>query len=1140
MTNTPSSEVKVLIRNEYGEPPPITPEEQHWINKVHDEIMCDDKTTCYKPKIATLVFDNKTRPINFHDNEIYSEPFNWRNCSTNEYEDPPMAYQTPSEFNNNTTNDPYYDDEELIHGEIATGKEMEKESTFDDPVLNVLKTTILGTKKWIPRLPHLNEENAFDVKFEDQVNTLYQPTSRKRRQACMRRMHSKQKEINQIIQHGNGLYRGEIKMQKDSGANRSVTSYKNLLLNLEQIAPYPMGGVKENETAIYCTAKGYLPWHNDDGELFLVRCYYCKDVEGTILSPTNLTEQYEEQFYGWNFTANLDNGIGQLSLLSRDGVNHSHFTSYKENNLWYHYFEKPSCTTTSGINQAGQAIIKKLTDGAAYELWHNRLGHPGNSVMDRIHTAVRGIPKLRRNQFYSCNACMASKFKKSHIGKTKSYVKDGGDINNDDSIGIGQHLHMDFGFVRGSEWSKKDNDGKLVTSIDNFRSYLLVINKASRYIWIFLTKTKSPLIKQVEGLLAKFRNQYNYCTVTTDLGKELGTSNKFREAIANGGYTLKTTGAHSSAQNGLAEKPNQDLARMMRSLLFGAGLSSKYWSYALRHAVSYLKNRLPHASLKWITPYTKVNGHPPDLSRLRTFGSRVSIHNGNKRKAKLDDISSVGTFMTYKGTDKIICIRDRKTNKERVATHAEFDEAFMAETKHSIPPMAVALQQAGYRHIPSSDNNNDVSPSTIPKLKIKLLSHDATMPQRATTDAAGLDMYSSQPITIAPNTQQLIQTGIAMEIPKGQYGQLQIRSSLAFKHSIELKAGLIDSDYRGEIKILLYNNGPNDFSIQKGDRIAQMVINVCPQFELENSDELEDTERGIGGFGSTGKSDELEDTKRSNSEFESANKSTTPATISVLDANKYQDDYPTPTCNICLSSDPYNDIIPIKINNKGKHPTLGLILEESTDWKNRIIIKDCAKATPAARIHRWQGRMRNNTLLQIDSTKIRSIDDAEKYFAESNDTEFTLHVGQMEKHGIHHDEGIPMIYFDQLAMIGRHLSNIKYDKHDNDVINPPRQVKANVMIKMLEAYWTEGTIHAAKAQIPKAILPKNRQRGLKLTRNKLKKQENWNKWQESEFKQLDQYRDQDTFGMPCELPIGGNVLDLLWTYNIKDDGRLKA
>ena len=78
-------------------------------------------------------------------------------------------------------------------------------------------------------------------------------------------------------------------MQKDSGANRSVTSHKDLLLQCEEITPYPMGGVKEG-VAIYCIAKGYLPWHNDGGELFLVRCYYCKDVDGTILLPTDFTE----------------------------------------------------------------------------------------------------------------------------------------------------------------------------------------------------------------------------------------------------------------------------------------------------------------------------------------------------------------------------------------------------------------------------------------------------------------------------------------------------------------------------------------------------------------------------------------------------------------------------------------------------------------------------------------------------------------------------------------------------------------------------------------------------------------------------------------------------------------------------------
>jgi hypothetical protein len=92
----------------------------------------------------------------------------------------------------------------------------------------------------------------------------------------------------------------------------------------------------------------------------------------------------------------------------------------------------------------------------------------------------------------------------------------------------------------------------------------------------------------------------------------------------------------------------------MRSLLYSSDLGSQYWSYALRHVV-YLKNRLPHSSLKFVTPFEKLNGDKPDLSKLKVFGSRVSIHNGT-RKAKLDDIGSVGTFLTYKNTDKIMYV----------------------------------------------------------------------------------------------------------------------------------------------------------------------------------------------------------------------------------------------------------------------------------------------------------------------------------------------------------------------------------------------------------------------------------------------------------------------------------------------------
>ena len=116
-----------------------------------------------------------------------------------------------------------------------------------------------------------------------------------------------------------------------------------------------------------------------------------------------------------------------------------------------------------------------------------------------------------------------------------------------------------------------------------------------------------------------------------------------------------------TAQNGLAEKPNQDLAKIMRCLLYSSWLGSEYWSYALRHAV-YLKNRLPHSANQWRTPYTctVVNGKKPDLSRLRIFGSKVQIKHSNKRQKKLDKISREGLFMTYKGTDKIVYIVNKQ------------------------------------------------------------------------------------------------------------------------------------------------------------------------------------------------------------------------------------------------------------------------------------------------------------------------------------------------------------------------------------------------------------------------------------------------------------------------------------------------
>lgn len=117
-----------------------------------------------------------------------------------------------------------------------------------------------------------------------------------------------------------------------------------------------------------------------------------------------------------------------------------------------------------------------------------------------------------------------------------------------------------------------------------------------------------------------------------------------------------------------------------------------------------------------------------------------------------------------------------------------------------------------------------------------------------------MDLTASQTVQINPGHRQLVKTGLFLEIPEGFEGQVRPRSGLALKHGITVlnAPGTIDSDYRGELCILLINHGPDSFLIEPGDRIAQLVIAPVVQVILEESENLEETQRGSGGFGSTG------------------------------------------------------------------------------------------------------------------------------------------------------------------------------------------------------------------------------------------------------------------------------------------------
>lgn len=147
--------------------------------------------------------------------------------------------------------------------------------------------------------------------------------------------------------------------------------------------------------------------------------------------------------------------------------------------------------------------------------------------------------------------------------------------------------------------------------------------------------------------------------------------------------------------------------------------------------------------------------------------------------------------------------------------------------------------------------------STQEPLRVHLLSADGKPPSRGSPDAAGYDIYASEATIIPANGRAMVSTALAIICPLGTYGRVAPRSGLAVKHGISTGAGVIDADYRGEVKVLLFNHNDKDFTVEKGDRIAQLILEriYTPEIQVLDDSTWETekvTQRGAGGFGSTG------------------------------------------------------------------------------------------------------------------------------------------------------------------------------------------------------------------------------------------------------------------------------------------------
>ena len=142
-------------------------------------------------------------------------------------------------------------------------------------------------------------------------------------------------------------------------------------------------------------------------------------------------------------------------------------------------------------------------------------------------------------------------------------------------------------------------------------------------------------------------------------------------------------------------------------------------------------------------------------------------------------------------------------------------------------------------------------------VRVKLLKWGARLPTYGSAEAAGADLYAwlEEPVSIEPGKTAFIPTGIALEVPKGCAGLVYARSGLGVKRGLAPanKVGVIDSDYRGQIHVVLLNHGKTEQTIQHGERIAQFLITPVLTPAYEEAEELSDTDRGAGGFGSTGK-----------------------------------------------------------------------------------------------------------------------------------------------------------------------------------------------------------------------------------------------------------------------------------------------
>ena len=461
------------------------------------------------------------------------------------------------------------------------------------------------------------------------------------------------------------------------GANVSVTPIRDLLEQHQPVTPpLNLAGIDATGTNLLCHEQGMFALHMDEGATVNVPVYVCPHVSGTVISPQSMCQHHPT--------------IDSFDIVCRN-TSDPHMVFYNADDS---VFGRASLTRKDGLFFFRQMVERPATvhrtttaSGALdYELWHQRLGHPGSHQLQHLPAAAHGVPKHLAQTAHPlryCSICADAHAIRPPRGPTVDTA----------DLAAASRFHIDFGFMRASsvDFGSTRTGKRVVASFDGFTAYLLIVDAATRYTWVFPTAGKQPPTDIIRQHLSRFGRASGLRVIRMDHGGELYGARAVQDVILSAGYVVEATGSGVHHRNGKVERLNRTFAVQVRALLYGAGLPATYWSAALVHAV-YLKNRLWHAAINK-TPFEAWNGAKPDLAHLRVFGSLVTERRPNQPAAKLDRHTYHGVFLGYTGNGSNIRYIDLSSGVVKVGATFSFDEAhYMSSTR---PPAAQLLYDLG-------------------------------------------------------------------------------------------------------------------------------------------------------------------------------------------------------------------------------------------------------------------------------------------------------------------------------------------------------------------------------------------------------------------------------------------------------------